>query len=457
MEVPASTTLAFPQGFLWGTATSSHQVEGGNENNDWWAWEQVPGRIHDGSRCGLASDWWHRAEEDLAVAAQLGQNAHRLSLEWSRLEPSDGAWHEPSVIRYRQILSHMRSLGIKPMVTLFHFTLPLWVYERGGWESDYAVRRFARYVARVVDTFGDLCNLWCTINEPMLYAVYGYVFGVWPPGSGGLRAAGMAFRNMARAHAQAYELIHARQAGALVGFAKHLRLFDPMDPRRPFDRIAAHVLDYLFNDTTLAAFVDGTFLLPLGAHLRPGPAKLADYIGVNYYSRDMVQFDPRYRDEFGMHRFANPGSEISMAGWGEVYPAGLYRALRRLASFGLPIYVTEFGVPDNDDSKRPRFIITHVAAMRRAIEEGVPLRGAYFWSLVDNFEWAEGWGARFGLLSLDPASQARTLKPSALVYRRIAQANGLERSLVQEVAPDLVPALFDGHSRSAYNGSIMSR
>lgn len=435
--------FVFPEGFLWGTATASHQVEGGNENNDWWAWEQMPGRISDGSRCGLASDWWHRAEEDLSVAAELGQNSHRLSLEWSRLEPNEGAWDEMAVARYRQILGYMRSIGLKPMITIHHFTLPLWLYERGGWENERTEECFVRYARRVVETFGDLCDLWCTVNEPMLYALYSYVYGYWPPGNGGIRVALNVVRHMARAHVQAYQAIHEQQANAMVGYAKHLRIFDPANPMKRRDRALARFLDYLFNEIELVAFASGTLLVPLGWKLSyQKKARFLDFIGLNYYSRDLVEPDLHRSKDFYIRRSTTPGVPF-IPGWGEVYPEGLYRALKRLSDWGLPIYVTEFGVSDGDDTLRPRFIVTHVAAMCRALREGVPLQGAYFWTLVDNFEWAAGWSARFGLISLDSATQTRKLRRSAQIYQRIAQTNSLERALVDEFAPGLVTELFD--------------
>ena len=440
----SNAKLAFPEGFLWGSATSSYQVEGGNENNDWWAWEHIPGRIRDGSRCGPASDWWHRAETDLDTAAQLGQNTHRLSLEWSRIEPEEGAWDDAAIVRYRQILSAMRELDILPLVTLHHFTLPLWLYERGGWEYERAATHFVRYVNRVVSALSDLCQIWCTINEPMVHLAYGYIYGLWPPGYGGWRGARRAFRHMAEAHAKAYEVIHHRQPNASVGYAKQIHLFDPAHPGRWRDRIVARAVDHLFNESALAAYADGTLLFPFGRERRDGGVvKWLDFIGLNYYSRSLVELDLRRKDEWYLHRFPKPDSPFSMEGWGELYADGLYRALKRVARHGLPVYVTEFGVPDNDDSLRPRFIVEHVAAMHRALGEEVRLRGAYFWSLVDNFEWHEGWRARFGLIGLDPVTQERTLTRSAPIYQRIATANGLERALVEEVAPDLVEDLFE--------------
>jgi len=400
----------------------------------------------------LASDWWGadggtgRAEQDLAVAAQLGQNTHRLSLEWSRLEPEQGAWSQAAVDRYRQILIFLRDHGLTPMVTLHHFTLPLWAADQGGWENERSVGWFTRYVELCYDALGDLCNLWCTINEPLVYAVYGYLFGLWPPGRGGLRAMRRVVRNQAHAHASAYEAIHWRQADALVGYATHLRIFDPASGRWP-DRAAAALTDHVFNQCELQAFRDGTLLFPFGwgSALRTGPKeKLIDFIGLNYYSRDMVALDLRRPRDLFLRRSANPDGPYSMDGWGEIYPEGLYRSLLRMGQEGVSVYITEFGIPDNDDRQRPRFIIEHVAAMHRALGEGIPIKGAYFWSLVDNFEWAAGWSARFGLLSLDPQTQERTLTRSAEIYARIARANGLERSLVAEVAPDLLGQLWPG-------------
>lgn len=438
----ATDILAFPDGFLWGAATASHQVEGGNVNNDWWAWEQQPGRIADGTRSGLASNWWQMAERDLTTAAQLGHNTHRLSLEWSRLEPAPGEWDEAVVARYRQILTAMRNLGLTPMATLHHFTLPLWLYERGGWENPAVVDWFSHYVERAVVSFGDLVPIWCTINEPMVQISYGYISGVWPPGGGGFRAARIVLRHMAQAHASAYSIIHQRQPEAQVGCAQHLHLFDPASPRWP-DRLAAKMLDRLFNGSALAAFFDGTLPFPFGWGQKLSDKRLLlDFIGLNYYSRSMTAFDLHRKDQMYVRRFANPDAPFSMEGWGEIYPEGLYRALLRLANLGLPIYVTEFGVPDNTDAIRPRFIVEHVAAIERAIRHGALVRGAYFWSLVDNFEWAAGWSGRFGLIHLDPETQARRINGSADIYRRIAVANGLERSLVNEVAPDLVEPLF---------------
>ncbi|MHB1295299.1 MAG: glycoside hydrolase family 1 protein [Anaerolineae bacterium] len=435
--------LAFPEGFLWGTATSSHQVEGGNTQNDWWAWEQLPGHIADGSCSGAASDWWHMAEADLATAAELGQNAHRLSVEWSRLEPAEGAWDESAVARYREILGAMRALGITPMITLHHFTFPLWLAERGGWLNGRAVAWFGRFAERCVDAFGDLCTLWCTINEPMVYILNGYLLGTWPPGRGGVGAMLHGLRQMARAHAAAYHVIHRRQEDAQVGYAKHLRLFRPASPSSRAERALIGVADQLFNDAALEAFATGALLPPFGLdRRRPGRAPLLDFIGLNYYCRDMLSLDLRRRPKEWLRLTLNPESPYSLEGWGEIYPQGLYEAIQRVAAFQVPIHVTEFGLPDNTDTMRPRLLVEHVEALYRAVRDGYPVKGAFFWSLVDNYEWSAGWSARFGLIALDPATQARRLTRSAGIHAAIARANGLERAVVAEAAPERVVQWF---------------
>ena len=172
----------FPSGFLWGTATAAHQVEGGNINNQWWDWEQQPGRIYNGDCSGDACGWWRDAEPDLDRAAALGQNAHRLSIEWSRIEPRDGVFDDAALARYRELLEALRQRGLEPMVTLHHFTNPRWLEECGAWLHPDTPRRFARFVARAVAALGDLCQLWCTINEPIVYAAQSYLRGGWPPG-----------------------------------------------------------------------------------------------------------------------------------------------------------------------------------------------------------------------------------------------------------------------------------
>jgi beta-glucosidase len=430
-----SGTLRFPPDFRWGTAVSSHQVEG-QQDNDWSEWERIPGKIRDGTDSGRTCEWWSgRYLEDFDWARSMGQNALRLSLEWSRIEPREGKWDSSAISRYRQMLAALCERGIEPMVTLFHFTNPLWLTHKGGWENEAVLGHFERFAAKAVEAFGDLVHTWCTINEPSVYAIYSYLLGIWPPQRTDLLATIRVLRHLLLAHVRAYRTIHRSQPTAKVGLAQHLRIFDPFRPRSALDRWAAYLQDRIFNQLVLDLPANGMLGFPLGwkTHV-PEAADSQDFVGLNYYSRDMVAFDIRQPGLLFTRRFPMPGAEFSMDGWGEIYPQGLYRLLKRLQAYGKPIYVTEVGVPDNDDSKRPGFLVTHLAAVHRALTEGVPVKGVYVWSLVDNFEWAEGFSARFGLLHLDLETGERTLKQSGRLYGEICRAGVITEDMFERYA-----------------------
>lgn len=438
-----SDILRFPPDFRWGAATAAHQVEG-QLTNDWSQWERLPGKVTDGSDSSRTCQWWSgRYLEDFDLAQWMGQNALRLSIEWSRIEPEEGEWDSTAIARYREMFGALRERGIEPMVTLFHFTSPLWLASRGGWENQATVRYFERFATKAVEAFGDLVHVWCTINEPNVYATYSYLLGIWPPQKGSFLRTIRVLRHQLLAHAFAYRAIHHLQPGARVGLAQHLRVFDPFQPDSALDRWAAALQDRMFNQLVLGFPSEGVLSFPLGCNTQvPEAVDSQDYIGLNYYSRDMVTFDIKQPGLLFTRRFPTPGAEFSMEGWGEIYPEGLYRLLKQLESYGKPIYVTETGVPDNDDSKRPRFLLTHLAAVHRALREGVPVKGFYFWSLVDNFEWAEGFSARFGLIGLDLATGQRTVKRSAKLYGEICRAGAITVDMVERYAPEVKEQIF---------------
>jgi beta-glucosidase len=435
--------LRMPPNFVWGAATAAHQNEGGNDNNQWAAWEQQPGRILAGQTCGRATDWWNlsTAEADFDRAAGLGLNSLRMSLEWSRIEPEENVFDTAALRHYRRMIGLLQERCLEPLVTLHHFTDPAWLAGRGGWENPRVIEYFARFVTKVVDALGDQVNFWCTINEPMVYAYSGYLEGYFPPGARSLRRMLGVLRQMLLAHGRAYRIIHALQNGARVGLAHNMRVLLPADPTNVADQRAVAVLDQIGNLTTLEATLHGRLIPPVGwGQTVSQLLDTSDYIGLNYYTTERAAFDPSRPAELFTRRFYDGGGELSeqtAAGYpyGEINPGGLYLALKRLAAYGKPIYVTENGVPDRDDRVRPRFIATHLAEAWRAIREGVDLRGYYHWTLVDNFEWCEGWQLRFGLFDVDLATGARSPKTSAAVYGRIAQANGVPREVMERVAP----------------------
>lgn len=422
----------FDEGFLFGSATSSHQVEGDNRLNDWWEWEQVPGHIVDGTTSGAAAEWWAgRAEEDLARAASMGQNAQRMSLEWSRLEPEAGRFDPAAFARYRAILRFANDRGLKVVLTLNHFTLPRWVSKLGGWTHTNLPALFEGYAARAAQELGEHAHLLATMNEPSVLAYMGYAGDRWPPGRASLVACFVAVRRMLEAHARAYRAIHRVLSRPRVGIVLNCPSFNPADRTRPLDRLAAFAQDWAFSGAVIHALREGTLLFPLALApvTAPSIARSVDWVGLNYYGRYDVRFDPTaIGAAFGRH--VQEGSiQTEHNDWGAPSPEGMVEQLRRLSKLGVPLYVTENGMFDNEDTRRPRYLVDHLRALAGAKREGLDVRGYFAWSLVDNFEWAEGWSTRFGLLALDRATQARTPRTSAAIYERICRARAVPAAI----------------------------
>jgi len=442
--------LRFPEGFLWGTASSSHQCEGGNTNNQWYRWEQQ-GHILSGEQCGDAANWWLLAEQDFERAEQMENNALRLSIEWSRVEPVEGQWDSAALDRYRAMLMDLRRRHITPVVTLHHFTDPLWFAERNGFARVDNLRFFVRYVKHVVAALSDLCSFWITINEPNVYAIQGYQTGVFPPGEQDMTTALLVLRNLMQAHVEAFYAMRTLQPDAQIGYCLHYRLFDPANSLSPLDRGVAGVQDTFFNWAPLQAGETGKFTFPANMLLSPiaRAAGARDYHGVNYYTREMVRFDPTVSTEAFGRRFVredtlhnDPGLDGS---FGEIYPAGLYRVLKavyRRTRGNKPLYITENGFSDVQDNRRPRAILEHLAMVHRALREGIPIRGYFHWTLVDNFEWNNGWHVRFGLIEIDPETQERIPRRSASMFGEICRANAITEKIVERYAPEAVDAIF---------------
>ncbi len=411
--------------FLWGAAVSSHQVEGGNDANDWAEWEKKPGSIADATRSGAACAWWEgQAEADLERAASLGLNAIRMSLEWSRLENEPGRFVRDAFDRYRAILRAASRNGLSVMLTLNHFTLPRWVARLGGWTHPNVPLLFEGFAERAARELGEHVALWATLNEPSVLAFMGYAGRRWPPGRGSLRACFVALRRMLDAHVLGHAAVHRIVPDAQVGIVLNLPYFVPSRPHRSADRLAARAQDWAFNGAFVHALRTGTLLPPLVPGRIQGLARSIDWIGLNYYGRYDVRFDPRAPALlFGRH-VQEPTVRLDETDWGRPWADGLVANLERLSPFGVPLYVTENGICDSTDAQRIRYLVDHVDAVVRARESGVDVRGYFHWSLVDNFEWAEGWRARFGLFAVDPQTQARTLRPSAELYGALCRSDG---------------------------------
>lgn len=403
----------FPTGFLWGCATAAHQVEGGNHACDWWEFERRGG-ILTGDSADPACDHYRRFHDDFALLRRLRNNAHRLSIEWSRVEPSPGEFDPAQIAHYRDVLTELRTQQMASMVTLHHFTSPTWFADRGGWAASGAPEAWLDFVHRVATDLGELVDFWCTLNEPNIYAYNGWMTGEFPPGRrGDVRGMLRVLGNMRRAHEQAFSLLQRLTPGVPVGIAQHKWLLMPADGRRRRDRLAAGLAQRVMDSW------------PTGwGRLGRVVEAPCDYVGLNHYSGSLVAFDPRRPGEAFMRRFRPPGLPVSDFDWA-IQPEWLRTSLEELRPLGKPVYVTENGIAAADDARRVEFIRAALGQVWLAIQAGVDVRGYFHWTSHDNFEWAHGYSMRFGLVAVDRASQERTVKPSALLYARIAELNGL--------------------------------
>jgi beta-glucosidase len=436
-------TFEFPDGFLWGTATAAHQVEGQNNNNNWSSWEAEPGRIINGDKAGLACDWWNgRWEEDLQNAARDGQNAHRFSVEWSRIEPEPGKWDESALDHYRAMLKGMRRLGLTPMVTLHHFTDPLWIYEKGGWENDETPKHFEKFARRVVDALKDEVNLWVTLNEPNGLVLNSYVDGGFPPGKKDFKAAYRALNNLIRGHAAAWQAIHDLQSDAMASYALYFRGFFPQHSWSPLDRFAAKGLMGSVNEVFTNAIENGQVKFAFFNDFVLEAVGTQDYIAIQYYSSDDVSFDPFNARELFSRRTCPAHAQLSENGFIANYPDGMTQALDWAHQFRLPIYITENGVEDSKDTLRPSYLARHLHRVWRLANFNYQIKGYFHWSQIDNFEWERGWSQRFGLWELDTKTQKRSRRRSADFYAAICKENGLGSEAVRKYAPEVFDILF---------------
>jgi len=431
--------ISFPKGFLWGGATASHQVEGGNVNNDWWAFEQKPGNIVDGSISGDACDHYHRFPEDFKLLKKLNHNAHRFSLEWSRIEPAMGYYSKAALSHYEEVLKNLRQLKIEPMVTLHHFTTPLWI--TGGWANPEIIRMFEDYTRVVVEALGSYVKFWIPVNEPMVYAFLSFFDGLYAPG---VRNPFKGFRvasNMLRAHSGAYHIIKRRYPDAQVGFNKHMRVFDPLREENRFDRWVAAVQHKNFNMDILDALNTGksSGRIKVAPEDKQLVERSFDFHSLNYYSRDHVTFSLLSPTTMFGKTVMVEGAESTHPNaygedkpQGEIYPHGIYLLIEKLAQYDVPIYITENGIAADDDRKRVKFMSDHLIEVGRAIQDGMDVRGYLFWSTLDNFEWNEGYTMRFGMIHVNFETQNRTVKPSGKLFADIAKKNAIDASILKK-------------------------
>jgi beta-glucosidase len=416
--------IEFPPDFVFGSAGAGHQIEGNNVHNDWWAHEHAPD-TNAMEPSDIACDHYHRFAEDFRLIKSLGQPAHRLSIEWSRIEPEEGRINTAAVEHYRAVLNALRELGIEPWVTLHHFTLPVWLARRGGFSRAENVSAFRRFVARVAGAYGDLVRHWCTINEPTIHAELGYRFAYFPPRVADAELSADVLANLFRAHTAAAEAVreHARQPPA-IGITLAMQAHEPLGAALA-DRDMADRRDAETNGVSLDALRTGIFAYPGRPPLEiAGLQGSSSFVGVQYYSRtryDAASAGPAPPDF---------NRTLSQMGW-EVYPEGFPPLLQRAAATGLPVYVTENGMACDDDRIRVHYIADHLAAVDQARRAGADVRGYFYWSTLDNFEWNFGYGPKFGLIAVDRTTLTRAPRPSAYFFADVIRDRRLTQELVQ--------------------------
>ena len=399
----------FPKDFLWGAATSAHQVEGSN-HNDWTEWEKENAarlsKKNEGKYppenfiSGRACDHYSRYEEDFDLAKKLGHNTHRFSIEWSRIEPEEGKFSELEIEHYRSVIRALRARGLEPFVTLWHWTMPTWFVEIGAFEKRANIEYFARFCQRIVKKFSGEVTFWITINEPEIYAGNSYLKGVWPPQNKNFISYIKVLTNLIKSHKNIYEIIKKYDSKAQIGITKNNIYFEAYQ-NKIGNRILKKFIDWWWNFYFLNRI-----------------KKYQDFIGLNHYFHNRIK-------NFKFNQ--NENKKISDMGW-ELYPESIYYVLRSLKRYNQPIYITENGLADAEDKNREWFIKESLKNIHKAISEGVDVRGYLYWSLLDNFEWDKGFWPRFGLVEINYRTLERRIRPSAWEYKKIIEANSIEIS-----------------------------
>ena len=417
-------TFELKAGMLLGTASAATQIEGGDLDHSWMDWHRK-GHIADGASPARANDHYQRFREDDALMHDMGMQIARIGVEWARIEPQEGTFDEAAIAHYVQEVELLLSMGIKPLVTLHHFTNPMWFEAIGAFEKIDNIPYFIRFVERVVTAFGARVTEYITINEPNVYATNGYFFGSWPPGQKSIRLAVHVMAVLAAAHIEAYRRIHALQAGmgisgTRVSYANHMRVFAPKNPLNPLHRLFAWATERFFQGALSGAMGVGRFAFPIRNLKGEKRGLYCDFIALNYYTRSTVA---------NLGDGTRNGAPINDLGW-EIYPEGIVQCARALYKIHpLPIYVTENGTCDNTDSFRCRYVYEHLKAL---CQSDLPVQRYYHWCFIDNFEWAEGETPRFGLVHLNYDTQVRTVKQSGHFFSGIIAEKGVTQALYQQ-------------------------
>lgn len=447
--------------FLIGVTIAEYQQSGADNcpNSNWAHFEALkkddgPSYIHNNEKSGIACDFWHRYPQDIELMDELGINACRLSVDWSRIEPACGIWDEHAVEHYKNLCRELLAKNITPMITLHHFVHPIWFSDRGGFEKKENIYFFARFCKKIFTALSPYVQLWCTINEPSVHALQGYMRGAHPPAQNNLPLACTVLKNLLMAHCEVYSQLKSLPNGneAQIGlvhsylpFASYHDDIIASKGRLIIEKFTANFMNYVFNDSIIQFLESGTFsiYIPLSTdvtwHAERAGKTYLDFLGLNYYSRVLTRCYPsELLNAVKEMRLPNLEQFINASHYDDeimtdmpyaMYPQGIYEALMHLNNLGVPLYVTENGIADAQDTNRDTFIRRYLWSMLKAAHDGCDIRGYFYWTLMDNFEWNDGFSMQFGLYHVDFTTQKRTLRQGAYIYRDFACASRTLREI----------------------------
>lgn len=404
--------LKFPHNFFWGSATSSHQVEGSNDNNDWWQWELKNSKFFSDKAC----QHYQLYKEDFGLVSNLNHNCHRFSLEWSRIQPTENSFSKEAINHYIDVIDQLRARNIEPVVTLHHFTNPVWFLEKGGWANKKLKKYFIEYVNYVVDMFAGKVKYWVTINEPLVYVYYAYMKGDWPPQSKSWIQGIVVRENLTQAHIEAYRIIHniykkKNLEAPMVSIAQNMVAFESCKKNIVND-LSVFLRNKCFNFGLIEKLLK---------------EKTLDYIGINYYTRNLIDIKKFNFKNFtsGVCQYGHDSLPKNSMGW-EIYPQGIYDILMKLKKYNLAVFILENGICTNDDNLRWEYISSHLKKVHQSMQAGVKILGYIYWSLLDNFEWDKGFAPRFGLIEVDYKTLQRKIRSSAEKFALVCKNGSLD-------------------------------
>lgn len=426
--------ISFPNNFLWGTAISEYQNSGALNTgiSNWSKWESTNFKnnkphIKNGQRSGKACDFWNRYNHDIQLMRKVGLNSLRFSVEWSRIEPVEGQFNADALEHYSNLCDNLIKAGITPLITLHHFTHPLWFEKKGGFEKEENIFFFVRFCQRVFQKLGNRVHMWCTINEPTIYVLQGYIRGAFPPGQTNMLLGLKVLKNLMQAHVCVYNALKSMPFGveAQIGFIHQYLKFEAYSYWNILEHIPIFFLNYILNTAVLNFCASGRFSIHIPfifttQYNAPKKQKILDFFGLNYYSRVVIRLQLSLKEPMVSSHY--PGEIMTDMPYA-IYPEGLYNAISKISPIGVPIYITENGIADEKDNRRELFLKRYLYALSKAIEDGFDVRGYYYWSLMDNFEWDEGYSMKFGLYKVNFKTQERTLRQGARQYSKIIEAN----------------------------------